>query len=253
MTILVTFDPQLSQMKQANFTLIYYINTEMMIKYFRVFLFTQLVSSLALGNWVEVTELIPTQFAVGLKATMKKAKENLDQMSENKFYLENPVPVAKGPQGKLYMIDGHHFTRGVYEMDYPYVFVKIQKDWSHLSPQTFWKKMKAEKLVYLKDENGRERQVKDLPKSVSQLKDDPYRSLAWYVRKKGGFKKTTQYFFEFIWAEFFRSEIALSKLNTDFKRTVHEAYLLALSSKAQHLPGFIKSAGAAQCKSVVAQ
>ncbi|MFN8845455.1 MAG: ParB-like protein [Bdellovibrionales bacterium] len=221
----------------------------MMIKFLAVYL----ASQLAWSQWVEVNLLLPTQFAVGLKAATQKAKENLHLMSENKFYLENPVPVVKGPQNKLYMIDGHHFTRGVYEMDYPYVFVKVEHDWSHLSPQAFWKKMKENNLVYLKDENGNDRQVKDLPKSVAQLKDDPYRSLAWYVRKKGGFKKTSQYFFEFIWAEFFRSEIPLTKLNEDFKNSVKIALLLALSKKAEHLPGFIKTGGTPQCQSVVSQ
>ncbi len=212
------------------------------------FLILLLISQICQAQWVETTALFPTQFAVGLKAVMKKAEKNLEQMNFNQYFLDNPVPVIKGPQGRLYMIDGHHFTRGVYEMDYPFVFVKIQQDWSHLSPQAFWKKMKDENLVYLKDEKGIDRQVKDLPKSIVDLQDDPYRSLAWFVRKKGGFNKTTHYFVEFAWAEFFRFEIPLSDLKTDFKKAVRQGYLLAQSSKAQHLPGFSEKGGKAKCQ-----
>jgi hypothetical protein len=42
--------------------------------------------------------------------------------------------------------------------------------------------------------------VEQLPQKVTGLTDDPYRSLAWAVRKRGGFQKTTASFSEFQWA-----------------------------------------------------
>jgi hypothetical protein len=39
-----------------------------------------------------------------------------------------------------------------------------------------------------------------LPSNVSELSNDPYRSLAWAVKSRKGFKATPIPFAEFIWA-----------------------------------------------------
>jgi hypothetical protein len=51
---------------------------------------------------------------------------------------------------------------------------------------------------------------KDIAEHVKDLKNDPYRSLSWYVRKRYGYAKSPeQPFAEFLWAEFFRHRILL--------------------------------------------
>jgi hypothetical protein len=75
--------------------------------------------------------------------------------------------------------------------------------------------------------------VKELPESLTKLKDDPYRSLAYYVRKDKWICRTLMNqteFAEFLWADWFRKQPQLS----DVKSAIHspenyvdEAYDLA--------------------------
>ena len=53
------------------------------------------------------------------------------------------------------------------------------------------------------DGKGRRRPYADLPKAVTGLVDDPYRSLAGVLRNDGGFAKDSTPFAEFLWADFF--------------------------------------------------
>lgn len=78
-----------------------------------------------------------------------------------------------------------------------------------------------------------------LPKSLLDLPDDPYRSLASAVRKKGGFAKVEgdPFFTEFRWANFFRERMNIG----DWSDSVSHASKLARSSAASRLPGFISN------------
>ena len=53
----------------------------------------------------------------------------------------------------------------------------------------FWGVMDNKRWVYPYDAKGERRHFKDLPKSVADLKDDPFRSLAGELRRAGGFAK----------------------------------------------------------------
>jgi hypothetical protein len=52
------------------------------------------------------------------------------------------------------------------------------------------------------DSKGERRHYNDIPKRVSDLVDDPFRSLAGELRRAGGFAKDTTPFSEFLWADF---------------------------------------------------
>jgi len=45
-----------------------------------------------------------------------------------------------------------------------------------------------------------------IPTTVKELRDDPYRTLAWRVVKKHGYCKTDVPFAEFKWAAYFRAK-----------------------------------------------
>jgi hypothetical protein len=66
--------------------------------------------------------------------------------------------------------------------------------------------LKSADLVRLKNESGVEIDTSQLPKTLEAMTDDPYRSLAWFVRQKGGFCKSPREFAEFAWADWFRSK-----------------------------------------------
>ena len=77
-----------------------------------------------------------------------------------------------------------------------------------------------------------------MPQRLSQLKDDPYRSLAGLVRIAGGFAKDQAPFVEFLWADFFRPLVAERLIKKDPRRAVREATRLARSHAARYLPGW---------------
>jgi hypothetical protein len=88
------------------------------------------------------------------------------------------------------------------------------------------------------DEEGNRRPVEDLPKSIKQMVDDPFRSLAGELRRAGGFAKDTTPFSEFLWADFFRRRIKRKLVEDDFARAVETALQLARSKEANYLPGW---------------
>jgi len=55
---------------------------------------------------------------------------------------------------------------------------------------------------------GRRRDYADIPKAVSDLVGDPFRSLAGELRLAGGYAKDTTPFSEFLWADFLRRRSA---------------------------------------------
>ena len=78
----------------------------------------------------------------------------------------------------------------------------------------------------------------DIPRSVVELKDDPYRSLAGELRRLGGFAKDTTPFSEFLWADFFRRRIKRGRVEKNFNAAIERAMELAKSEDARHLPGW---------------
>jgi hypothetical protein len=74
---------------------------------------------------------------------------------------------------------------------------------------------------------------------VSGLVDDPFRSLAAFVRDADGYAKTPEPFADFQWADFFRTRIRLWTTPFQFTAAVHQGEYLAKSPDARVLPGFI--------------
>tara|TARA_Y100000385_G_scaffold268166_1_gene304945 strand:+ start:138 stop:449 length:312 start_codon:yes stop_codon:yes gene_type:complete len=101
--------------------------------------------------------------------------------------------------------------------------------------------MTAHNFAWLRDENHNLRDFEDLPKHINNLGDDPYRSLAWLVRKNGGFIKVGVNFQEFYWGMFFKLQGIKIKSSSepDVKAVLKQALKLAHSKEASHLPGFI--------------
>jgi hypothetical protein len=82
----------------------------------------------------------------------------------------------------------------------------IVADYSRYGEEQLWSTLNEQCWAYLKDEKGVEISYKALPTSVADLSDDPYRSLAWRVRKQDGYCKSSTAFAEFKWALFFRQK-----------------------------------------------
>ncbi len=189
--------------------------------------------------------LKPTQFSVGMMEVEYKTLEmqKLSKKKRAKLVRENPIPVVISPWKELCITDHHHFLFSCWHANIHEVRVKVVKDYSHsrLSYHRFWQKMARENLAYLYDQfgNGPQKSLY-LPLDIRGLADDPYRSLAWMVRKEGAFENTTQSFAEFQWADFFRQRNLLdSQGRKGFHQAVQKGIRLAQSKQARRLPGFI--------------
>ena len=79
---------------------------------------------------------------------------------------------------------------------------------------------------------------KDVPKTVADLKDDPFRSLAGELRRAGGYAKDTTPFSEFLWADFLRQRIKRKSIDKDYAAALKRAVRLAKSDDAAFLPGW---------------
>ena len=88
------------------------------------------------------------------------------------------------------------------------------------------------------DARGERRDYADLPKSVSGLVDDPFRSLAGALRRAGGYSKETTPFSEFLWADFLRRRMKRKQVDDDFAGALRKARFLAKSRDADYLPGW---------------
>ena len=197
-------------------------------------------------NVKKVLDLKPTQFAVGMLEIDEKIKvvQEYSKKKKKQFIKETPVPVILAPDKNLYVVDHHHFLSVCYQTGIKKVEVKIVKDLSHskMNFSQFWKWMEKTRNAYPYCQFGEgPRKPFYLPRDIRGLADDPYRSLAWFVRKSGAFENSDKNFAEFQWANFFRSKKLLDREGrSGFPKALQKAVTLAQSSEAQHLPGYGK-------------
>lgn len=187
-----------------------------------------------------VESLRPTQFAAGYLEVKTKEQMLLRKRKDGelgKYLVSHPVPAVIGPDGRIYLVDGHHFSLACSRIGVETVLVDVVKNWKNLKPEVFWQKMQERGWVYLKRLSKR-LDVNELPARLDQLVDDPYRSLAAGVRKAKGFKKAPQRFSEFAWADFFRLRIPLEMIIHEYSRAIQRGAALAKSREARDLPGW---------------
>ncbi len=184
--------------------------------------------------------LHPTQLTVGMIVVQEKRKHlaGMNAADRQDFMKAHPMPAVLGPQGKLYITDHHHLGRAALEAGVPTGFFLVEADLSKCTPESFWQEMNENLWVHPLDENGVRHCYSTVPDSLGKLVDDVYRSLAGYVRDEGGFDKTPTAFAEFIWADFFRRNIAIETVQSDFQTAVHAGISLAHSKWAKNIPGY---------------
>jgi hypothetical protein len=189
---------------------------------------------------VEIHRLRPTQITVGMIEVHDKRDHllSLKKHEQRDFMEAHPIPAVWGPDGKLYITDHHHLGRAASEADVDTGFFVIEGDFSKVPIAQFWPKMNEAKWVHPIDQNGRLCPFTDIPDHLEKLRDDPYRSLAGYVRNAGGYAKTATAFAEFLWADFFRPRVLIGPTRPDFHASVDKALTLATSPAAASLPGY---------------
>lgn len=195
-------------------------------------------------------EMRPTQFAVGMRSVAEKAEKlrGLGSKALKRELKSEPIPVVAAPDGHFYIIDHHHQALAAHRVGRENAYFYLESDLSKVvDMDEFWVRMKKHKWVRDLDHRGRPIQIpRDLPKSILGLADDVYRSLAAFVRKSGGFLKTSTPFAEFAWADYFRTRVKVGRTAEEFRVATVIAEDLAHRSEARSLPGWV--AVSTQCR-----
>jgi hypothetical protein len=190
---------------------------------------------------VSILTLRPTQMTVGMREVKEKRKRWREHKSEKKraeLLGKHMIPVVLGPDGRNYVVDHHHLARALHDEGVKDVLVTVIGNLSMVERDAFWGVMDNKRWVYPYDSKGERRQFKDIPKSVVDLKDDPFRSLAGELRRAGGFAKDTTPFSEFLWADFLRRRLPRKTVEDDFEKALEKGLTLVKSHDAIYLPGW---------------
>ena len=187
-----------------------------------------------------ITDLAPTQVTVGMREVDFKRRRwrQKDSHKAASYLSSHSIPVILGPGARHYIIDRHHLTRALHDEGVNKVPVSVVADMSTLSFDEFWSTLESSGCAHPFDDEGKRRSYDDMPKNVSDLTDDPFRSLAGALKRAGGYAKDKAPFSEFRWANFLRSRIEHEIVECDFDRALALALDLAQSRQAMALPGW---------------
>jgi hypothetical protein len=187
-----------------------------------------------------LAELRPTQFSVGYaEVELKAAEWNKLKKKRREHVLQSHVfPAVVGPEGAYYIVDHHHLGIALIEQGMREVWLAKLDDMSWLDPAVFWRTMEYRAWTHPYDHRGRRRDYVDMPKKLTKLQNDPYRSLAGLVRLAGGYAKDEAPFSEFLWADFFRPRVSNGLIAKRQARATRLGVELARSQEARYLPGW---------------
>ena len=189
---------------------------------------------------IPIAELRPTQMTVGMREVRAKQKSWQDQDPKKKadFLGRHMIPVVRGFKDRLYVTDHHHLSLALHNEGVERLLVVVVADLRALAEEEFWVFLDNRGLVHPYDAAGRRCDYEHIPRRITDLKDDPFRSIAGELRRIGGFAKDTTPFSEFLWADFLRRRISRTTARNDFPKALKQAMKLAKSPLASHLPGW---------------
>ncbi|RYB07769.1 ParB-like protein [Lichenibacterium ramalinae] len=189
---------------------------------------------------VPIAELRPTQVTVGFREVAEKRRDWSERPDGDRaeWLGRHMIPVLLGPKKRPYVIDHHHLTRALLEEGCAGVLVNVVADLSMLDRDAFWVFADNRGWCHPYDAEGRRAGFDDIPKSIADLADDPFRSLAGALRRAGGYAKETVPFTEFMWADALRRRIKRREVDASFSGALLQALEFAKSRDARYLPGW---------------
>ncbi|WP_297299340.1 ParB-like protein [uncultured Methylovirgula sp.] len=189
---------------------------------------------------VPLAELRPTQITVGLREVKEKRKrwKQLADAKGSEFLGKHMIPVILGPKERHYVIDHHHLGLALIEEKVKDILVNVVADLRTLPQEGFWVFLDNRGWMHPFDENGERKTYADIPKALTDLVDDPFRSLAGELRRAGGYAKDTTPFAEFLWADALRRRMKRKAVDADFSQAIERALAFAKSKDADFLPGW---------------
>lgn len=189
---------------------------------------------------VPLNQLRPTQMTVGLAEVTTKRREwaALGKKARKAELSQHWFPSVMGPKGRYYILDHHHLGLALQEEGVQHGRLVVLQDYSSLDAKRFWRVMEFHDWAHPYDGTGRRQGYDAIPKRLVDLQDDPYRSLAGFVRLAGGYAKDATPYSEFLWADLFRMQISRKLIQQSRPSAINKALKLARSKQASYLPGW---------------
>lgn len=209
-------------------------------------------------HWTSTDAMRPTQCSVGyleVDLKMQELRERAQKAGNLEKYLKgHPIPAVLGPDGRMYLTDHHHMGLALVKLasewdagDNPaaqnpfrscsFQIVKDLSDRDGLTMKQFFVKLEEHHLSHPFDGQGK--RVSAIPKYLSDLVDDPYRSLAGLARKAGAYDKVDVPFTEFKWADYLRDKVNIKLICKEhLAQAIQQAVVLANDPGASSLPGY---------------
>jgi hypothetical protein len=184
-------------------------------------------------------KLRPTQITVGKAEVAAKCDlwRGLGKKKRKELLAAHWFPGVIGPKGKIYIVDHHHLGLAMLEEGVKEVPVMVQRNFSWLEPEVFWRTMEFNRWAHPYDQHGVRTGYDAIPGNLAGMVDDPYRTLAERVRVAGGCAKDATPYAEFLWADFYRRHLTLPDGKATAK-LLREALVLAHGHEAAYLPGW---------------
>ena len=187
-----------------------------------------------------VAALRPTQLTVPL-ARVEHKRAQLRAVRDRQlrdFLTWHVMPAVLGPDLAVYLVGDHHVARALADENVDTCYVTLERDMSRVARTAFWVSMERAGWVYPVDEHGRRRSFSNIPRTLAELKDDPYRSLVGDMREYGGIEQAIDVAAEFAWAGFLRTQVPLALVTSDYAQARSLALVHVRSAAASRLPGF---------------
>ncbi len=192
---------------------------------------------------LNASKISPTQAAVGMFAVDCKSKSIYEKRIKDRgknrlrrYLLDRPVPMVVGPGPGFYITDRHHLSTAVLQTNVvderKRLFMCPMAERKNDDSNTFWQYMQANNFAWLYSREGDPIGAGDLPARLSDIEDDPFRTLSRWVRDSCGYIKcgkvcggkgedtmdlarceespVSAYYLEFHWANFLRKKMDIS-------------------------------------------
>ena len=134
-------------------------------------------------NPVDISELRPTQITVGMHEVRAKRQSWQAKKGKSEFLGRHMIPVILGPKERPYVIDQHHLARALHDEGEKHVLVSVVIDLRTLERDAFWIFSTIAGGVTPTIRGALRCGFADIPKSVADMRDDPFRSLAGELRE----------------------------------------------------------------------
>src|SRR6202043_483273 len=100
-------------------------------------------------------------------------KEHKSKKTQGEFLGRHMIPVVLGSDKRYYVVDHHHLARALHEEGIEDILVTVIGDLTMVQREAFWGVMDNKRWVYPYDAKGERRHFKDLPKTITELKNAP--------------------------------------------------------------------------------